>query len=363
MTPSAAEQQKALPLGPIHEAMKARFLPLASWLVPAHYGDPEAEYWAAHQAVGLFDATFLTLVTAEGKDVIEYLNRRLSQRTLAMQPGDGLRANQLNGDGRMEADLEVYRLDENRSWLVAPPAVTGEYLQFLADKYVFSEDARFVDATGEWVKLALVGPSAEAALAAVGVALPVENRRIGAVQLHGRDGWILRSAFLTDAWVICLPVDGAEAAHATLAKAVSEQAGRLLGFLAFDTIRVEAGVAWWGIDLTERSIPLEADLHSAIHTNKGCYPGQETIAKILNLGHPARKLVGIVWESGDPPAAGTALLRDGAEVGKLTSSTWSPSKNQSIGLAMVRWQAREEGGLVELADGRKGRVVSLPFVR
>jgi len=329
--------------------------------VPAHYGDPEAEYRAATSAVAWMDASFLTLVTAAGKDHIEYLNRRLSQRTLAMEVGDGLRATQLNADGRMEADLELFRVSDAETWLLAPPAVTGEYLQFLADKYVFSEDARFVDADGAWGFLALFGPRTKAALQSLGVALPEAPRRTCAATIAGTEVRLLDLAYLPGAIIVAYPsADGAKVVAAVDA-AVSKLEGRALGFLAFDTLRVESGTAWWGIDLTEKSIPLEADLFSAIHTNKGCYPGQETIAKILNLGHPARKLVGLEIDGNDPPAAGQPLKRDGAEMGRLTSATWSPRLGRCIGLGMVRWQVREAGQTLQLEDGTSARVVALPF--
>lgn len=359
MTPT--ENLNALPLADLHAARGARSIPLAGWVVPAHYGDPEAEYNAATGAVAWMDVSYMTLVTAEGKDHIEYLNRRLSQRTLAMEVGDGLRANQLNADGRMEADLQLYRVDEGTSWLIAPPAVTGEYLQFLADKYVFSEDAKFVDASAGWGFVALFGPRRNAAVEALGLTAPAEPRRVAAGNMDGQSVQVFETEFLPGAIVVAVPVAKLHGFVAKLDAAVSKLDGRAMGFLAFDTLRVEAGVAWWGIDLTEKSIPLEADLFSAIHTNKGCYPGQETIAKILNLGHPARKLVGVTFDGEDPPAPGQPLLRDGAESGRLTSATFSPRLGRAIGLAMVRWQVREPGQRLALATGGEATVVALPF--
>ncbi|MCC5877348.1 MAG: hypothetical protein JJU11_14085, partial [Candidatus Sumerlaeia bacterium] len=100
---------------------------------------------------------------------------------------------------------------------------------------------------------------------------------------------------------------------------------------------------------------------TAIHTNKGCYPGQETIAKILNLGHPARKLTGIKWQGEDPPAPGSPLHVAGKEGGHLSSSTWSPRLGHPIGLAMMKWPHRNPGTEVTTAEGLKGTVTALPF--
>lgn len=350
-------ENRPLPLAPAHQTAGARMSNFFGWQVPAHFGDPEQEYHNARGAVALFDASFLTIVSAKGKDLLDYLNRRLSQRVIEMAIGEGLRANQLGGDGRMEADMQVYRVKEHEMLLVAPPGVRGEYLAALCDKYVFSEDAVFTDISGSMVILALVGPDRFDAARAAGLANPSEGQRINGAMLAGIPVYTFETEFLPDSLLIAAPAEHAFALHAAL----SPHTRGPLGLLPFDTVRVEAAVPWWGIDLNEKSIPLEADLLSAIHTNKGCYPGQETIAKILNLGHPARKMVGVEINSEDPPPPGSALLLDGREVGILTSPTWSPRLKKAIGLAMVRWPQREPGTALTVADGASATVCGLPF--
>ncbi|CAN5430527.1 glycine cleavage T C-terminal barrel domain-containing protein [soil metagenome] len=359
MTTNTEQQARPLPLAETHGAASARMMTLAGWSVPAYFADPEKEYFAAAENVALLDVSFLTIVSARGKDIPDYLNRRLSQRVIEMKPGEGLRANQLNADGRMEADLEIFRADDDLHLLIAPPAITGEYLQALCDKFVFSEDAQFGDETGKWAAFALLGPKAgEVVSGAVAVS---STERIQKVAIGGAEGYLITSAFFAGAHVVIVPVANAQAVYAQLEVAVRAVGGLPIGFVPFDTIRVENGIAWYGIDLTEKSIPLEADLNSAIHTNKGCYPGQETIAKILNLGHPARKLVGVVWETGDPPATQTVLEIDSKEIGRITSSTYSPGLKAAIGLAMVRWQHRAPGTKIVATSGITGITTSLPF--
>lgn len=154
---------------------------------------------------------------------------------------------------------------------------------------------------------------------------------------------------------VLVPAERAADAWAQLAKAATP-----IGFLAFDTLRVEAGEPWFGIDTDERTIPLEAGLERAIHFNKGCYPGQETIARITNLGHPARQMLGVRWNSEDPPPAGPIFVGE-AEAGRLTSSTYSPRLAAAIGLAMMKWAHRAPGTSVHTADGTAGTLVALPF--
>lgn len=351
-----------LPAWKSHEAAGARPMHLAGWKIPAHYGNPEAEYRAATERVGLLDVSFLTKVTAAGRDHVEYLNRRLSQRVIDQVPGQGRRANQLSGEGRLEADFVFYRATEVLSFLIAPPGVTGSYLQQLCDKYVFSEDARFEDHTAEWAAFALLGPEVGRVLAALDLA-GLEGTAITAACVAQEKGFLLNLDLLGGATVVLTPSSHAAEVWKVMERETKAAGGQAIGFLSFDSIRVERGIAWWGIDLNDKSIPLEADLMSAIHTNKGCYPGQETIAKILNLGHPARKLVGVVVESDDPPGAGVTLMADGKEAGTLTSSTWSPALGRSIGLAMVRWAHRSAGTTLLLHGDIRATVVALPFGR
>lgn len=360
MTNQQTDELKQLPLATIHRDAGAPMMGLCGWEAPAHFGDPEGEYNAASNGVALFDASFLTKVRATGGDHIEYLNRRLSQRVIETEPGVVVRANQLSGDGRMEADLEFIRVKESESLLVAPPAVAGNYLQALADKYVFTEDAAFVDETPQWGTVALIGPKAGEVLEALNLPTP-EAGQMNEGKIGEANVMTHRSEYFFGSILLHFDVGDAGTVWKTVKEAVEKSGGRPLGFLAFDTLRVEHGAAWWGIDLTERSIPLEADLMTAIHTNKGCYPGQETIAKILNLGHPARKLTGISFEGEDPPAPGSPLTVDGREVGQLSSSTWSPRLGRPIGLAMMKWAQRNPGTEVTTPEGLKGTVTALPF--
>lgn len=351
---------KQLPLAHDYQERGLPMIPVSGWRVPAHFGDPEAEYHAAREGVALFDASFLTTVRATGSDILDYLNRRLSQFVRELAPGRIVRANQLGGDGRMEADLQLAHVTQGNYLLIAPPAIGGDYLQQLADKYVFTEDAEFTNATGEFALFALFGAKAAEALAQFG-APSISQNEVAEFALEGQEVTAFRCDFLAGAITIAAPASSAAAVRDALLKAVENAGGRQIGFLPFDTIRVESGVPWWGIDLTERSIPLEADLTNAIHTNKGCYPGQETIAKIMNLGHPARKLVGIVWDADDPLPAGISITVDGKEAGTLTSSSYSPALGKAIGLAMVRWNFRNPETTVT-AEDTTGKIQNLPLV-
>ena len=355
-----AKEAQTLSLRETHRGNGASFYSVLGWELPSQFAGLEQEYQAATEKAALLDAGFLSITAARGKDHIDYLNRRLSQRVLSMDVGEGLRANQLAGDGKMEADLEIYTTGQEESLLMAPPGITGPDFRALMDKYVFSEKAAFEDQTSQWGAFTLLGPLAEEILQTLGFQLPEPGKRLIACEWQGGEACLLRSAFLLDAWTILIAKDWEKRLYETLLEEVSRHGGLPLGFEAFNALRIEAGVPWFGLDLTRESNPLDADLLDAIHTDKGCYPGQEALARILNLGHPAKKLMGVQFEGSEIPDSGQEVRVDGSTAGKLTSSAFSPSAGAPIGLAMMRWAHRQPGTSIQTASGHQGQLVEFP---
>jgi len=129
----------------------------------------------------------------------------------------------------------------------------------------------------------------------------------------------------------------------------------------YEVLRVEAGVPKWGVDLTEATIPLEANLDRAIHYQKGCYIGQEVIARATYRGQMAKRLTGLLLDE-QAPAQGTELFRGEKKVGFVTSVVRSAMLDQFIALAYVHRDSLEPGTELGLAGGGKALVVGLPFM-
>jgi folate-binding protein YgfZ len=134
---------------------------------------------------------------------------------------------------------------------------------------------------------------------------------------------------------------------------------------AAEALRIEAGVPRFGADLDEETIPLEAGIEArAISFTKGCYVGQEVIIRVLHRGHGrvARKLVGLLFDAGDPPAAGSAVHAAEREIGRITSSATSPAMGRAIALAYVHRDFLAPGTNVTV-NGAHAVVHELPFVQ
>jgi len=132
-----------------------------------------------------------------------------------------------------------------------------------------------------------------------------------------------------------------------------------------ETLRIEAGIGSFGKDMDETNVITEANLDDAVSFTKGCYIGQEIIARIKYRGHVAKKLTGLTLETNETVAAGEAIKTvDGKEIGRVTSTTFSPALNRTIALAYVRYEHLAPGTDVLVGDaGFKAQVTELPFVR
>jgi folate-binding protein YgfZ len=131
-----------------------------------------------------------------------------------------------------------------------------------------------------------------------------------------------------------------------------------------EVLRIEAGIPLYGRDMTDETMPIEANLEHAISYTKGCYIGQEVIARLEARGHVNRKLVGLLLTGTALPASGTPLMAGDRNVGWLTSTTYSPARQQNIALGYVRREFWAPGTALHLAAPGAtigATVVSLPF--
>jgi folate-binding protein YgfZ len=142
---------------------------------------------------------------------------------------------------------------------------------------------------------------------------------------------------------------------------LEERGARECSLATFDTLRIEAGVPLFGVDFDDANFPQEVGRdHQAISFTKGCYLGQETVARIDALGHVNQRLVSIQFARGDVPAAGTQLTRGGHAAGHVTSATYSARLKAPLALAMLRREAALLGAELESPIGA-ARVVALPL--
>ena len=310
--------------------------------VPAHFGDPGREQAALAEGRAAC-ALARDVVTVTGPDRLSWLTTLSSQVLTALEPGDG-GAETLLLDAQGHITHALAALDDGRTLWLVTEADSGEALATFLDSMRFMlrvevterPDVMALGALGEGLEAlaqaardtasdASDSPEAQADAAEPqgsliglwrdpwpGVVEGGTSYDVGADRPHPGQGY--RAGF------VLVPARSVDAvARAFLA---AEEGRRLAGALAWEALRIEAGRPRWAREADARAIPHELDwLRTAVHLTKGCYPGQETIARTLNLGRPPRRLTVLQLDGlvGDLPRPGASVRMGERAVGAVTS--------------------------------------------
>ncbi len=349
-------------LQPLFASLGAAFGPTAAGNGPLHFGDARAEWEALTGGVALVDRSARPVVRVRGEDRVSFLHGMVTQDVKGISEPGAAYAAFLTPKGAMVADARILRLSQ-QLLLDTEPGRDEKILEFL-NRYLISEDAVLDDASAEWAYLAVAGPRHRELLkAALGAEeVPAQPNGVASVRFREEPVWMVGSRGLGVAQVeLLIPRQNLIALAERLTAVGASHGGRWAGFEATEAARVEAGVPRFGQDMEETTIPLEANLQSALHYSKGCYIGQEVIARATFRGHMNRKLVGLTF-SGEPVAHKAELRRGDKKVGWVTSALRSPAEgNPVLGLGYVHRDHLEPGTELELADeSGKATVRALP---
>jgi folate-binding protein YgfZ len=323
--------------------------------------DLGAEYQAARHRAALFDRSALGKVSVTGRDRLAFLQGMLTNDVKSLQPGQGAPAAFLDAHGKVTALLVVYAADD-RALIELPASLTEKTLQTL-DRYLISEKAYFEAVDDAFAIWSLQGPAARGLLEGLAGA-PLELPAYGHVEvaIAGAPARVINRAEGPAAGYHCwVPAEHAAAVRAALVEAGARPAGSE----TLEVLRVEAGQPWYPVDVDESVILPETRLDALVSYTKGCYIGQEVVARVKYRGHVNRALSGLVIEGERVPGPDARLTAEGKEVGRVTSAVRSIALGRPIALAYVRREHLEPGRAVTVVDGageQPARVVTLPFV-
>ncbi len=322
------------PLQARHETDEAAFIPFGEDVrVVGTFGAVEVEYGAIHRTAAIMDCPHRGLIRVTGDDRLDFLHRMLSRDCGSLEPGRGDRMVLLTDKGHIMADMVVLH-DADRTWIdLDLPSVDDVVSEF--DRLLFAEDVQLENVSGQYHRLSVHGPHALA-----------DHHDDLADYAHqpSRGGFMFRFDQLgvpgAHFW---LPPDDVAVAYDEL---LSDETHKSLGWLGYNIARIEAGRPMFRVDFGPDSLPHETGIVSELVSfTKGCYRGQEVVARIEARGHPSKVLVKFAAEADDVPVAETPVRHsDGEIVGAVTSSTFSPLRsNKPIGFAMVKWAHHEPG--------------------
>ena len=312
---------------------------LAGHPVALHYGDTAAEYAALRTGALLVDRGFRHRLTMSGPKAAEALGGLVTNDVAALEPGHGCYAAVLTAKGKIVSDLRVFRTAPDTFLVDAPPRSARAWAE-TARKYVNPRLARQADVSETTTAIGVFGLRAHhAAHEATGIgaaalaALPPYSQAEAEIE-----GTIVRVARVPDLGVEGFELFAPREAHDALWRRLLVSGATPGGLEAWEIARVEAGRPEWGLDMDENTLVQEANLDElhAISYTKGCYLGQETVARVHFRGHVNRHLRGLHLAGDILPPSRAALVDDtGKSVGDIRSAVLSPRLG-AIALAMVR---------------------------
>ncbi|EHR63767.1 CAF17-like 4Fe-4S cluster assembly/insertion protein YgfZ [Saccharomonospora cyanea] len=326
--------------------------------VPWHWGDPFAEQRTASRGVAVVDRSHRQVITVTGEERLSWLHLVISQHVTGLPDGEGTEALVLDSQGRIDAHLVLAHVD-GTVFLDTDPGATattalpkgGEKQTLLAyfEAMKFWSKVDIADASDDWALLTLLGPEVPELLARFGIEL--ERRPYAA-------GWF------SDVVARRMPWPGPSSVDLLVPRSelgdwwnrLTDAGARPAGSWTFDALRVESLRPKLGVDTDERTIPHEVNwIGSAAHVAKGCYRGQETVAKVHNVGRPPRNMVLLHLDGSQEiyPETGDPVLLGERTVGRVGSV----AQHHELGPIALALLKRSTPMDAELVAGEKDRAV------
>ncbi len=344
----------SLPLAELHGRLGASWMahPEGEVEVPAHYGSVDEEYRALRRGCGLLDRSWVARLELSGEDRHRFLNGLVTCDVRELAEGEGVYGFFTGPKGHLLAEV-VVRARADRLWLELPPGKDAEISEHLG-KYLVSDRVEVVSLEAT-LPLTLLGPEAPDRLQDLTGAqeLPGPPWRHAELELLGCE--VLVSAdgrWGVAAYTLWVP---AAEASALVDQLLASGGTVPVGYQAADLLRLEEGIAWYGRDFGPANLPQETGIEGAIDYEKGCYLGQEVVARLHFRGQVSRMLRPLGFESDEPPPPGTPLIYEGREAGRVTSAVRSPAKGRVVGIGLLQRRAMEPGTRLQVEGG--GEVV------
>jgi folate-binding protein YgfZ len=352
-----------------HQILGARFTTVNGVETVAHYGDPEAEQTTLRSAAGILDLSSRGRLCLTGADRARFLHGQVTNDIKGLRSGEGCYTAIVDAKGKLQADANVVCLPEELL-LDLEPGLNTAVAQRL-EKFLVADDVRIIDVTSLYGLISVQGPKAEAVIRSAGLGSELPAKLFNLVQLSdprlGETYLVNLPRLATSGFDLFAPTQSLVELAQRLSASANTIGGAPVGWQALETVRVEAGIPRFGVEMDEANFPQEAGIDSrAVSYNKGCYVGQETLNRIHTMGHVNRRLCGfrLASDLANLPAKGDRLYLAGKEVGYVTSAVHSSHLHANLALGYVRREASQPGTHLTLRSGQGEtniEIVELPF--
>lgn len=317
------------------------------------------EYNAVREkSAGIWNYAGRGLIEVSGGEAVQFLNGLITNDIAKLEENKWMFAAFPNAQGRLIAMVRVLKKDGK--FLFDTGAVTREKVFENLFRFTFAGDFIVQDLSDDFGVLSVQGEKSGEMIEQISGRKLNEENEIAEFNFNGENILMIQSNHLSkNGFDLFVP----KAVLEDLTKEFENQSAVKIGDEAFETLRIEQGTPRYGVDMDETNVVLETGIDSAVNFNKGCYIGQEIIARIHFRGHVAKKLTGLIFEDENAEINHGDEIKtlDDKNAGKLTSVIFSPKLGKKIALGYVRYAFLEKGTELKVGDA-KAVVEDLPFV-
>lgn len=326
---------KKLSLHAFHEKLGAHFVDVRGWSIPSVYSSVENELDAIKNNVALLDRSYLGKILAKGSDAMDLIDRISTNDMNQLIMGTMCNTVFCSPKGRIIDYAKILHYAENL--LIISSHIDNNHLIEWINRFIILENVELEDSSDKFLWLTLFGPEALPFIQELSSANVIDQDETIWLNREGIKFPALKNNnFKVPAYNFCLPIELGEKIFEWITDSLKTFNGVLVGDHAFQIIRVESGMPDWGSELTEDYNPHEARLINAVSFTKGCYTGQEVIARLDTYDKVQKYLMIIDLQEqvfAEPPFD---IFYDNALIGKLTSHVYNPESNKSIGLGYIK---------------------------
>jgi folate-binding protein YgfZ len=309
-------------------------------------------YQAARDSAALAEKDWFGIVRLSGGERASWLQGMVTNDVQKLLPGEGCYAAHLTPQGKIVAHMHVLA-DDDALWLSLERASIPGLLSAF-DKLLIMEDVQVVDVSNDYSVLAVLGPKGRTAIESwLGEPLNLTGKY---AHLKFEDSRVVNSDLGYEVWV---PRGEAD----KVLRFIANSGATAIDHGTWDVFRTELGIPVYGVDIDETTTMPEIG-ETGISYEKGCYIGQEVVAKVKYIGHVNRRFTGMTFSGTEIPLLKSPIRKGGRDVGYVTTALFSPGLNRPIALGFVGRAAYVPGTEVEVASGDKllpASIVELPF--
>jgi len=365
MTQEAPKHTRKSPLYEAQKKLGASFQIYQDREMVARYSNSTNEHLSVRATGGVIDNFNCGAIKVSGGEAVQFLNGLVTNDVKHLESGKGMRAAFLTGHGKVKALCRVFNLG-NEYLIINDPQTHEEVFKYVFP-FSYAGDFKVEDVSDQYRAISIQGPKSQLVMKEIcfePVPALAEHDSFETL-IAGHSGLVARASHTGElGFDIFVPTSQLNDVWDFALLKGEFHSVAPFGFEALNTLRIEAGIPVYGVDIDETNMMLETGLQDAVSFTKGCYTGQEAVAMATYRGHVSKRLSGVAIAGDIVPSPKDIVQQSGKEIGFVSSAILSPTLSSVVALAYIKYGFLEPGNAVEITSGAAvlpATVVELPF--